>query len=87
MLLDKEADINKANHNGNTALIKASEHGQLEIVTVLVAAGADVHKTNDDGRSAFDKTCTGRFAGRPVDKRNKEAIQAVLTGAGYVKGP
>ena len=39
--------INYQNHSGETALIKAAEEGRLDVVTLLVNAGADVTLPDD----------------------------------------
>ncbi|GAA6002293.1 hypothetical protein JCM10207_001050 [Rhodosporidiobolus poonsookiae] len=38
---------------GNTALMQAATSGNLELVTLLVGAGANVHATNDKGVTAL----------------------------------
>ena len=43
------ADINKANNNGVTPLITASEQDHLPVVQYLVTAGADVNCALDNG--------------------------------------
>lgn len=43
------SDINAPDSSGLTALIVASAQGNLDVVTWLVEAGADVSVTSDDG--------------------------------------
>jgi ankyrin repeat protein len=48
-LLAAEADVNKADDDGETPLYWASHKGHLEVVKVLLAAEAEVDKANDEG--------------------------------------
>ena len=41
-LLDRGADINATNNNGNTALILAACCGQTETITILLERGDDL---------------------------------------------
>lgn len=45
--------MNAVDYYGNTALMKAAEHGEAETVKLLIAAGADVNAKTDDGRTAL----------------------------------
>jgi ankyrin repeat protein len=45
-LLAAKADVNTKLPNGATALMVASQNGQLEIVRALLAAKADVNGSN-----------------------------------------
>ena len=47
------ADVNKANNSGRTPLIRASRGGHVEIVEILLAAGAKKDKTDTDGYTAL----------------------------------
>lgn len=42
-----------SNHYGYTPLINAAEFGELEMVKILLAAGADVNATNNEGITAL----------------------------------
>ncbi len=48
------ADVNAAQHGGWTALQAAAKHNNLEMVRVLLAAGADVERQADDGQGALN---------------------------------
>ena len=49
LLLLSQADINKTNIHGNTALIVAARSVNTECVYVLIEAGADVNIANNLG--------------------------------------
>jgi ankyrin repeat protein len=46
-------DLNSKNDNGDTALIKAVESGETELVAELITQGADPDTTNNDGNTAL----------------------------------
>ncbi len=52
-LLIQHANINTANNFGDTPLHTAAMLGLLDIVNLLLAAGADQDATNADGNTAF----------------------------------
>lgn len=45
------ADVNARQHGGWTPLMQAAAHGDLEIVDVLLGAGADPSLTSDEGKT------------------------------------
>jgi ankyrin repeat protein len=51
VLLDKGADINMKNINGDTVLLNASNLGQTEMVKMFLEKGADVNACNNWGRT------------------------------------
>lgn len=52
--LFKLADVNiKAKQNGQTALMLAVSHGRLDMVKMLLEAGADINIQDDDGSTAL----------------------------------
>jgi len=53
MLLDRGANINATDHDGWTALIKATEAGYVELVELLVKRGADIEIADSTGRKAW----------------------------------
>ena len=53
-LLEKGADINARNRDGNTALHAAAFLGRAEAVKLLLEHGVDVNVRNNDGGSAID---------------------------------
>ena len=55
-LIDVDVD---ANNGGDTALTLASKYGNVEIVKVLLAAGADQHKADDDGWTPLMRAAYG----------------------------
>jgi uncharacterized CHY-type Zn-finger protein len=58
LLLDRGANINIQDNNGNTALIHSvklsDEESSLETVELLLERGADLFIKNHNGRTAFD---------------------------------
>ena len=46
-------DLNKADKDGNTALIRAAAEGHIETVHALIKAGADLNKANKNGDTAL----------------------------------
>ncbi len=52
-MLNSSININAKNHNGETALIYASQYGHTEIVKLLIDKGADVNIQNDHGYTAL----------------------------------
>ncbi len=53
LLIQNNADVNLANHQGMTPLMEASFKNQLAIVNVLIKNGATVNAKNKDGLSAL----------------------------------
>ncbi len=51
-LLEKNMQIDHQDTNRNTALMVATEHGQLEILEILLAHGADPDLTNGNNQTA-----------------------------------
>jgi ankyrin repeat protein len=54
LLVAHGADVNTAEHGGFVPLHQAAEHGDGELVELLLAAGADPDVRLDDGRTAAD---------------------------------
>lgn len=48
------ADVNAADHEGNTALHQAAARGDLEMIEYLVSKGADVTRVNREGQTTAD---------------------------------
>ena len=54
LLLERDADVNATGtEDGNTALMLAANRGFLDIVRLLLAAGADVNIRAKDGWTAL----------------------------------
>jgi ankyrin repeat protein len=51
---DLGADVNAADHEGNTALHQAAARGDVAMIEYLVAKGADVTRVNREGQSTAD---------------------------------
>ena len=54
LLLDKGADFNTRDDNGNTALMKASKLGNYQCADLLIQAGADVNIVNSNDETAIE---------------------------------
>jgi ankyrin repeat protein len=48
------ADVNAADHEGNTALHMAAARGDVEMIKYLVSKGADVTRVNREGQTTAD---------------------------------
>ncbi|MCC7124414.1 MAG: ankyrin repeat domain-containing protein [Acidobacteria bacterium] len=48
------ADVNAADHEGNTALHHAAARGDVEMINYLVSKGADVKRVNREGQTTAD---------------------------------
>ncbi len=49
-----DADVNAIDHEGNTALHNAAARGDVEMITYLVAKGADPKVVNREGKTTAD---------------------------------
>eukprot|EP00439_Symbiodinium_sp_Y106_P027476 s730_g3.t1 len=49
LLIQKGADMEKADYNGRTPLCIASQNGYLDVVRLLIEKGADIDKAENDG--------------------------------------
>lgn len=54
LLLDHGADVDARTHGGFTALMEAAQNGDLGVVQLLLARGADPALESDQGKSAED---------------------------------
>ena len=54
LLVERGADVNAAQHGGYVPLHQAAQHGDLELVELLLAAGAKPDVRLDDARTAAD---------------------------------
>ena len=50
-------NVNSRIENGMTPLMQATMHGELEVMRVLLTAGAEVNLTNDDDNNALWFAC------------------------------
>ncbi len=48
------ADVNAADHEGNTALHQAAARGDVAMIVYLVSKGADVTRVNREGQTTAD---------------------------------
>ena len=66
------ADVNAADHEGNTALHQAAARGDVAMIEYLVSKGADVTRVNREGQTTAD------MANGPVQRTQPypEALEA-----------
>ena len=57
LLLENGAEVNVADRDGWTTLMKACFNGSTDTVELLLDGGADVHAQNRDGMTAFYMSC------------------------------
>ena len=57
ILIEKGADVNARDHDGDTSLTIASSDGHVEVVKELLENGADVNARNSSGESSLWKAC------------------------------
>jgi ankyrin repeat protein len=57
LLLDRGADVNLGNSDGETALINAVSQGHTDIRQLLLERGANINATNYSGCTAFHNAC------------------------------
>jgi len=61
VLLDAGAQVNlKDNHENWTAFMFAAGEGQIEVMKLLIASGADINALDVDGESAYDFATTNK---------------------------
>jgi uncharacterized protein len=54
LIEETDADLNAADHEGNTALHHAAARGDVEMIKYLVSQGADVTRVNREGQTTAD---------------------------------
>ena len=53
--IEAGADVNaKSGYDGGTPLIYAARNGNIEILNILIQAGADIGAKDDEGKTALD---------------------------------
>ena len=90
LLLERGADVDRRDPDtGRTPLhvaVGAGTHGDApEVVRLLLAAGADVHATTNDGASALDITRVAAARSRAADAgraTESDALAALLVASG-----
>jgi ankyrin repeat protein len=62
-LIDRGANVNRADHNGCTPLFLATEQGHLAVIKLLIERGADVNKYIGHGLTPLHNAgCNGRLS-------------------------
>jgi ankyrin repeat protein len=61
ILLNHKANINQVSETGETALMFASKRNRLEILKILVEAGANIDPVSDLGLKAIDYSILAGF--------------------------
>lgn len=54
LLIDAGCDVNAQQKGGWTALMAAAKFGRRDLIDLLLSAGAKIHMTADDGKTAID---------------------------------
>ena len=62
LLLDRGANVDAADHDGWTALIKSSQAGYIDVARLLVERGADIEIADSTGRKAWTYAALGGHA-------------------------
>jgi len=84
------ADVNAVIAAATTPLMKASHHGDVRIVRLLIAAGAEVNARNTDGNNALWLACVGNHldlidtlidAGIDIDNENHDSATPLMYAA------
>ena len=68
-LLELGCQPNLTNDKGDTLLILAAYHQHVEVVALLLAAGADLDRANDNGQTALASA---------VFRQNEDIVQRLL---------
>lgn len=76
LLLNAEADVNTQNRVGDTPLHDASKQGSIELIQLLIQAGAKTNVKNDEGESPKQVICKEAIA--PCTKDMSKAIRRLL---------
>ncbi len=80
-------NLNQPGENGDTALIKATKEGNLEIVWELIADGAELNIRNNDGNNALWFACFANHfelinllidGGINIDNQNDNGATALM---------
>ncbi len=80
-------DINKVGQYGNSALMKASREGCIDVVNALIVLGAELNIKNIDGNSALWNACFGNSyecfhalveAGIDINSQNDNGVTALM---------
>jgi ankyrin repeat protein len=75
--LAQGADPNVMTSDGYTALMIASANGRLDLISALVAKGANVNAQDNYGKTALMCACEEQFAVPPRERRT-EVVRALL---------
>jgi len=86
-IIEKGADVNQKDKDGNTALIYASKNEYIDIVNALLEKGADVNQKDKDGNTALIYASSYGYIdivnallekGVDVNQKNKDGSTALI---------
>lgn len=83
-LLDKGADPNHRDKEGNTPLFGAAILGKNDALKILLACGADVNAINHYGSTPLERAVF--YLGGGSRRSNKETVEALRNGGGRIVG-
>jgi uncharacterized protein len=78
LLINSGADINAQTNGGFTALMQAAKYGNIEIVKLLVSAGAELEIRDVDDKTALDYACEYQHEGFLADSSYHENLIEIL---------
>lgn len=76
ILIEKGADVNRRDNDGNNAMmINAEWHGNLDVLKAMIKAGLDINARNKDGNTVLHRLLVRNYI--------REAVYLIKKGADY----